>query len=70
MSAASAKPTIWPFAVAYYVEATLVSAWCELRDDFRHFRVDRVQALEGAGATHEPLSESIQRIIEDIDYQI
>jgi predicted DNA-binding transcriptional regulator YafY len=37
--------TIWPFAVAYYVEATLVSAWCELRDDFRHFRADRVQAL-------------------------
>lgn len=38
--------TIWPFAVAYYVEATLISAWCELRDDFRHFRADRVQALE------------------------
>lgn len=38
--------TIWPFAVAYYVDATLVTAWCELRDDFRHFRVDRVQALD------------------------
>ena len=37
--------TIWPFAVAYYVEATLVSAWCELREDFRHFRADRVQAF-------------------------
>jgi predicted DNA-binding transcriptional regulator YafY len=37
--------TIWPFAVAYYVEATRISAWCELRDDFRHFRVDRVDAL-------------------------
>jgi predicted DNA-binding transcriptional regulator YafY len=37
--------TIWPFAVAYYVEATVISAWCELRDDFRHFRADRVQAL-------------------------
>jgi predicted DNA-binding transcriptional regulator YafY len=36
---------IWPFAVAYYVEATLISAWCELRDDFRHFRTDRVRAL-------------------------
>ncbi|HEX3863214.1 MAG TPA: YafY family protein [Stellaceae bacterium] len=36
---------IWPFALAYYVEATLISAWCELRDDFRHFRADRVQAL-------------------------
>ena len=37
--------TIWPFAVAYYVEATLINAWCELRDDFRHFRADRVRAL-------------------------
>src|SRR6202158_3335715 len=31
---------------------------------------DRVQRLEGAGATSEPLSYSIQRIMEDIDYQI
>jgi predicted DNA-binding transcriptional regulator YafY len=37
--------TIWPFAVAYYLEATLINAWCELRDDFRHFRADRVQSL-------------------------
>jgi predicted DNA-binding transcriptional regulator YafY len=37
--------TIWPFAVAYYIEATLINAWCELRDDYRHFRADRVQAL-------------------------
>jgi serine O-acetyltransferase len=31
---------------------------------------DRVQRLEGAEATSEPLSSSIQRIMEDIDYQI
>ena len=31
---------------------------------------ERVQQLEGAGSMHEPLSESMQRIIEDIDYQI
>jgi serine O-acetyltransferase len=31
---------------------------------------DRVQQLEGAGVAHEPLSASIQRIMEDIDYQI
>src|SRR3984885_6783182 len=31
---------------------------------------DRVQKLEGTGSKHEPLSASIQRIIEDIDYQI
>jgi predicted DNA-binding transcriptional regulator YafY len=33
---------IWPIAIAYYAESTLVSAWCELRDDFRHFRADRI----------------------------
>jgi predicted DNA-binding transcriptional regulator YafY len=33
---------IWPIAVAYYAESTLICAWCELRDDFRHFRVDRI----------------------------
>src|SRR5579863_779640 len=31
---------------------------------------DRVQKLEGSEVTHEPLSSSIQRIMEDIDYQI
>jgi len=30
----------------------------------------RVQALEGAEAPTEPLSVSLQRIMEDIDYQI
>ncbi|CAI0694480.1 HTH domain [Serratia entomophila] len=34
--------TIWPLAVAYYVQATLVAAWCELREDYRHFRTDRI----------------------------
>jgi predicted DNA-binding transcriptional regulator YafY len=34
--------TIWPVAMAYYVDVTLVGAWCELRNDFRHFRVDRI----------------------------
>ena len=31
---------------------------------------DRVNAIEGAESKHEPLSSSIQRIIDDIDYQI
>src|SRR5580704_16165263 len=31
---------------------------------------ERVQQLEGSGAPREPLSASLQRIMEDIDYQI
>lgn len=40
----STERKIWPVAVAYYVDVTLIGAWCELRNDFRHFRVDRVAA--------------------------
>ena len=34
--------TVWPIAMAYYVDVTLLGAWCELRSDFRHFRVERI----------------------------
>jgi predicted DNA-binding transcriptional regulator YafY len=40
------RRVIQPFAVAYYVEATLVCAWCELRNEIRHFRTDRVVSAE------------------------
>ena len=40
---ARTERTIWPFAIAYFAEATLVNAWCELRDDFRTFRLDRIE---------------------------
>jgi len=34
--------TIMPVALTYYIEVAVVSAWCELREDFRNFRADRV----------------------------
>jgi predicted DNA-binding transcriptional regulator YafY len=37
--------TVWPVALAYYVDVTIIAAWCELRSDYRHFRVDRIRTL-------------------------
>ncbi len=37
------RRTIRPIAMAYYVTVTIVAAWCELRSDYRHFRVDRIE---------------------------
>jgi predicted DNA-binding transcriptional regulator YafY len=37
--------TIWPFALAYFDGVQLLVAWCELREGFRHFRVDRIHEL-------------------------
>jgi predicted DNA-binding transcriptional regulator YafY len=34
--------TIWPIAMAYYVDVSLIGAWCELRADYRNFRVERI----------------------------
>ncbi len=36
--------TVWPVAMAYYVDVTVLGAWCEMRNDFRHFRVERIIA--------------------------
>jgi len=36
------RRTIRPIAMAYYVDVTLLGAWCEQRNDFRNFRVDRI----------------------------
>ena len=38
----SSRRTVWPFSIGYFDNARLLSAWCELRQDFRHFRPDRM----------------------------
>lgn len=43
---------IWPFAMAFFDRARLIAAWCELRQDFRHFRADRVAQLQDTGARY------------------
>jgi len=36
---------IWPIAVAYFDAQRLIVAWCELRQDFRTFRTDRMLSM-------------------------
>ena len=37
---------ILPVAMVYYIEVVVLAAWCELREDFRHFRIDRIVQTE------------------------
>ena len=42
---ASGEPSerkIWPFALGFFDQVRVIAAWCELRNDFRHFRTDRI----------------------------
>ncbi len=38
--------TIWPFALVFYEQSRIVMSWCELRNDFRNFRTDRISEIE------------------------
>jgi predicted DNA-binding transcriptional regulator YafY len=41
---AQAERVVWPFALAFFEGKRILSAYCELRGAFRHFRVDRIGA--------------------------
>ena len=43
---ADSSRTVWPFAVGFFERTQVVVAWCEQRIAFRHFRVDRIGAVQ------------------------
>lgn len=36
---------VWPVALGYFEETRMLVAWCEARNDFRHFRTDRMREI-------------------------
>ena len=53
--------TCLPLAVIYYIEVTVLAASCELRDDFRHFRADRIVTCHETGDSFADLAPQLQR---------
>ncbi len=45
----ASERTVWPVILGYAEMTGLLVAWCELRQDFRHFRVDRIVAADAFG---------------------
>lgn len=41
--------TVQPLGLAYWGRTWTLVAWCELREDFRHFRLDRMETLIESG---------------------
>ena len=42
---AGSDRVVWPFALGFFDKVRVVVAWCEMRQDFRHFRADRIFSL-------------------------
>lgn len=52
---------VWPFAMGFFEHVRVLVAWCELRQDFRHFRADRVLDVQDLA---ERYPESRARLIQ------
>jgi len=57
---------VWPLGLFFYGPVWLLAGWCELREDFRMFRVDRMAAAAFLDATFEPTRG---RTLEDFSRQ-
>lgn len=45
-SGAVTQRTIWPIMLGFIEDKRFIAGWCELRQDFRTFRVDRIERVE------------------------
>jgi len=43
---AATERVVWPVAVGFFEAAEVLAAWCETRQGFRHFRLDRITVAE------------------------
>jgi predicted DNA-binding transcriptional regulator YafY len=50
----SSRRNIQPLALNFWGSVWTLVAWCELRVDFRSFRVDRIRTCKNAGRKFEP----------------
>ncbi|MEI2300129.1 helix-turn-helix transcriptional regulator [Ensifer sp. MJa1] len=49
--------TIWPLGLSVFGHSWLLTGWCELRQDFRDFRVDRIGSLRVSRERFKPTPE-------------
>ena len=49
---------VWPFALAFFDQVRVLLAWCELRQDYRSFRADRISSFMLLGARYPNAAKS------------
>ena len=61
-----------PIALGFFDHCHLMAAWCTLREDFRHFRIDRLTSFAIRRERYKPPQRTLLalwRRIEDIPFQ-
>lgn len=52
---------VWPLVIAYLDDGLRLIAWCRLRQGFRTFRVDRIEAAEATAESFRPRRAGLLR---------
>ena len=53
--------TILPLAIIYYIDSIVLAAWCQLREDFRHFRLDRITRADRLNTPFHDCAASLRQ---------
>jgi predicted DNA-binding transcriptional regulator YafY len=61
------RRTVWPIALAFFERSRVLAAWCELRRDFRHFRIDRIIALQETGKRYPQRRRTLMKQWREIE---
>ena len=48
---AASDRLVWPLGAFFWGRSWTITAWCELRNDFRNFRLDRIESIEPTAET-------------------
>lgn len=67
----SSQRTVRPLELAFWGKSWTLAGWCELREDFRHFRPDRVTAIQTLQDLFRPdeSGKSLQDLYRQIESQ-
>lgn len=56
---AQSQRMVWPFAIGFFDKVRVLVAWCETRQDFRHFRADRMSGLNATDVRYPRRRQSL-----------
>ncbi|MGB3304890.1 MAG: YafY family protein [Thermomicrobiales bacterium] len=62
LSGSESERTIWPIGLAFFDNVQIIAAWCELREDYRHFRIDGIRHLALLG---DPIPRPKQELLSE-----
>ncbi|HEY6256805.1 MAG TPA: YafY family protein [Xanthobacteraceae bacterium] len=61
------RRTVWPIALGYFERVRVLAAWCELRQDFRHFRTDRIITLRPTERRYPQRRRALMKAWQEIE---